>query len=396
MMPNARGIPCFLRAVKRSVSVLGTTLLLSCNTSTDSPMIQPQAWEVSLTNAWGGIAVDDRRYYVGTSTNGEILAIYRAAHKIAWRSPTVAGSYRAPEANVVLGLSIVVIGDGLLFAYDKTTGALRWTYRPAVGIAPGLYGLASDGTTVYAGSLSGDLYAVDAETGAERWRAHVSPVSSPPVSSASVGAFSPVLSGQLVLIGYKFFSNPVRGGIAAVNAQTGQLQWRRELDPAYPQTGSGVTLRPVVFQDMVIVANEDGRLFALALTDGSIRWNTERSVELKALYDTRPLALSGDTLIAGSDTETLSAYNVHTGKPLWSRNLHQGSISTPLVVDRGVAYYCSLTGVVFGASTTDGHIVRAFGNNNNGREGPFLQYPAIIGDTIILPGVRALYGFPLN
>ena len=390
-MPNVDGTPCLLRAVKGPVSVLGVVLLFSCHTSTDSPNILPQAWEVSLTNAWGGIAVDDRRYYVGTSDHGELLAIDRAAHKIVWRSLTARGGYRTPEANVVLGLSTVVIGDGLLFAYDKTTGAFRWTYRPAVGNTPGLYGLASDGTTVYAGSLSGDLYAVDAETGAERWRAHVSPV-----SSASVGAFSPVLSGQLVLIGYKFFfSNPVRGGIAAFNAQTGQLQWRRELDPAYPQTGSGVTLRPVVFHDMVIVANEDGRLFALALTDGSIRWNTERSVELRALYDTRPLALSGDTLIAGSDTEILSAYDVRTGKAFWTRNLHQGSISTPLVVDRGVAYYCSLNGVVFGASTTDGHIVRAFGNNANGRDGPFLQYPAIIGDTIILPGQRALYGFPL-
>lgn len=345
-----------------------------------------QLWKVATPNTFGGPAADQNRYYVGASSH-ELIAINRRTKSIQWRAPTAPDGVRLLTASVVLAAGVVVMGDRDLFGYEPATGALRWRYLPMTGgWGPGVFGLASDGVTVYAGSVSGDVFAVDGATGAERWRAHLSDV-------PETSVYDPVVNGGVVYVGFKHFSaSPFRGGAAAVDAATGRILWVKEITPLKPEYGSGTSSGLAVTDDFAIIGNEDGRVIALARADGTERWATERLPELTALNDARPVVLAGSSVIAGSDTEQLCAYDAATGALRWKVNPQIGSISLTMVTDGERVYIPSLVGALVAVDVANGHVRWTRGTPIAGVNGPFWSNPLVVGDTLVVPGTTATYG----
>jgi len=88
----------------------------------------------------------------------------REFHHLKWKFPTGDRIVSSP----VLANNIVYFGgdDGNIYAVNANTGAQIWKY-PTGGPVPATPAV-SDGT-LYAGSYDGKFYALDAKTGLTKW-----------------------------------------------------------------------------------------------------------------------------------------------------------------------------------------------------------------------------------
>ncbi len=105
---------------------------------------------------------------------------------------------------------------------------------------------AISGGTVYLGSYSKDLLAIDLETGKLRWKYRATDV---------IGESSPAVAGGIVYVA----SNTASGTIYAVNATTGALVWSRTPSPQQFIFGS-----PVVADGRLYAVSDNGHVYAFA------------------------------------------------------------------------------------------------------------------------------------
>ncbi len=110
--------------------------------------------------------------------------------------------------------------DNYLYALDADTGALKWRYKTGnkVESSPAVYN-----GTVYVGSRDNYLYALDADTGALKWR----------YKTGNKVESSPSVYNGIVYAGSR------DNYLYALDADTGSLRWRYK-------TGNGIRSSPVV------------------------------------------------------------------------------------------------------------------------------------------------------
>ncbi|ERH08985.1 MAG: hypothetical protein J07HX64_00737 [halophilic archaeon J07HX64] len=117
------------------------------------------------------------------------------------------------------------------------------------------------GGTVFAGSLDGRLYALDAATGEQVWT----------VDTGDAVRTSPAVAGATAL---------VAGGVTvyALAAASGGQLWRFEMD-------STVVSSPTVADSTVVVGDDRGRVSALDIVSGEHRWTFETGDSVRILAD---------------------------------------------------------------------------------------------------------------
>ena len=202
--------------------------------------------------------------------------------------------------------------DGGVRAYDLQTGALQWTYEPPkVEDKPKLKlsgGPGAGAGLVVIGGLDGEVIALDAATGTEKWRAQV----------GSEVLAAPVIGDGLVLVR----SND--GRVTAFDTEAGQRRWfwQRDLPSLTVRGNDAVLLGP----GYVFVGNDDGSLVALASQDGRLLWEqaiaqAEGRSELDRMADVDGTpALDGTTLYATSFKRQTMAIDGPTGRPIWQKD----------------------------------------------------------------------------
>lgn len=211
----------------------------------------------------------------------------------------------ARQRPVVADGRVYAAGSGAAVrALDLQTGQQVWTWagdkdaRFAGG--PGV----GEGT-VAVGSLNGDVVALDATTGAEKWKAKV----------LNEVIAAPAIGGGMVFVR----SND--GRVTAFDAGNGEPRWSWRSDmPALTVRGNApLTLGP----GYVFVGTDNGRVVALSAADGAEVWGLtvaqpEGRSELDRMNDIdgAPL-LEGTTLYASSYKPQTMAIDAPTGRPLW-------------------------------------------------------------------------------
>ena len=213
-------------------------------------------------------------------------------------------------------------------ALAKNRPLPRFSGGPSVG----------DGLVVV-GSLEGEVIALDAATGTEKWHARV------PNEVIS----SPAIAQNMVFVR----SND--GRVTAFDAATGERRWFHEQEaPTLTVRGNApITAGPGV----VFIGNDDGTLTALAMQDGRELWQQTVSapegrteLERMADVDSAPV-LEGTTLYVTSYKNVTLAIEGPTARTLWSRD-HGGpsnmGVSSALVVVADNA------GTVWGLDKTSG------------------------------------------
>jgi outer membrane protein assembly factor BamB len=266
-------------------------------------------------------------YFVGR--DHELVAVDKSTGDVRWRARSLMfGEVTQGYSAVVTG-GVVVLGDYNLHAFDRETGKLAWVFSPEAGYGPGAFHLGTDGNVVFAGSPSGRLYAVDAATGRQRWSAVV-------WDDTKAAVFDPSVSQGVVYVCVRRNTTPTTGGVAAVDATTGTVLWRSAFPAKGPGHEAGCSPRAVVAGDVVVGATWDGTIHALDRRGGRLRWSAAPATTGSPDY--RPLVGAGSTVIAGSTTGNLIAFDAATGRQLWQSTARMGSVVYPLAVDRGQVY----------------------------------------------------------
>ena len=208
------------------------------------------------TDVVGAPAVADDRAYVVVG-DGTVVAFDTATGDTAWTHTPAQDVSTAP---VAVGRSLFVAGQGesALIAFDAETGDVRWRRDLAGGevhagpvVAGGTVVATS---TVPSGCFLGDedctpagtrgvLEAFDVESGERQWR-----FASKRGESAVGG--TPVSDGQRVFV-------PLGTGLAAVELETGERRWRRELDTEFTWSA------PALAGGRLVVSGDDGTMHSL-------------------------------------------------------------------------------------------------------------------------------------
>lgn len=147
----------------------------------------------------------------------------------------------------------------------------------------------------------------------------------------SFASATPTVDAEQV---YVVYSTPESYTLMALN-HDGEEQWKADLGPFESQHSCGSS--PILFEDMVILGNEqDGAssLVAVDRMDGSIRWQTPRRTAVTA-YST-PMIYEPEggapQLIFNSQAHGISAVDARTGKPIWEAPvLNKRSCSSPVL-----------------------------------------------------------------
>lgn len=134
--------------------------------------------------------------------------------------------------------------------------------------------------------------------------------------------------------------------LLCLDLHSGHEYWRFA---ALPDTL--ISYSPAAADNTLYVGPGDGRLYALDVSDGSLRWTLNRIEEWQYL---RQLHVAGEVLVAGSYKEMLYGIDRARGEVLWRFNA--GNFINSQHLANGVAYLWSPTGWLYAIDTGSGEL----------------------------------------
>jgi len=163
--------------------------------------------------------------------------------------------------------------------------------------------------TVLAGTRDGEVVAIEAEDGSELWR---TTVSSEVLSAPAAG------NGMAVV-------RTLDGNVAAFDLASGERRWTVQRSvPTLTLRGAS---KPVIVGDTVLAGLDSGKLIALDLDNGELRWEqivaapSGRS-ELERIVDIdASLLVVDDEIYAVSAGEQLASLSLNSGRVRWKRSI---------------------------------------------------------------------------
>lgn len=197
--------------------------------------------------------------------------------------------------------------DGVVAAFNSATGKKVWKKKHKLNISGGV-GLG--GAMVFVGTSDGEVVALDRLTGAVIWKTQVNgEVLSAPASNGSV-VVAQTYSGQVH--GFDIVDGSI---LWTYNAQVPRLTLRG-------------TSTPTVVRDTVLIGMANGRIAALDIDSGSVRWEQrvavpQGSTEIERLVDVdgRLLLTDGDQVVVATAYQgKLLAVDINSGRPLWVKD----------------------------------------------------------------------------
>lgn len=205
----------------------------------------------------------------------------------------------AIEGNTIYAASV----DGEVVALDRSEGSRLWRQRIRDAVISG--GVGTGGDRVFIGLTDARVMALDADSGEILWEAETtSEVLAPPVYSR----------GRVII-------QTVDGKLASLDADNGERQWIYESSvPALSLRG---TSTPQVRDNSVIAGFGNGSVVAVALDNGTLRWEQRVAVptgrsEIERLVDIDgELLVVNNNLIVPSYQGYLAAINLETGQVTW-------------------------------------------------------------------------------
>jgi outer membrane protein assembly factor BamB len=308
---------CVLATVGLWVVVLLGCVLLGQETKSGAGVVARPSTLWHVDGKGRGLPAADSSAVYFLSKYHEVVALDANSGSLLWKRGTGESGETTSGISVVLTGPVVVAGDYDVVAFERGSGAIRWRFAPTDGYGPGIYLGGANGGAVFTGSPAGRLYAIDRNTGSLRWSCVVA-------NDANTTVFQPAVDDDLAVAGYTTFVAPSVGGVIAVDARTGRERWRVAFPrPADASLSTGSAGGPVLVDDLVVAASGDGTIYAFDRTTGSARWSIPRvgGLPVGAIVSTdrdfRALARTKETLVAGSLTGYVVAYDLRTRRERW-------------------------------------------------------------------------------
>jgi outer membrane protein assembly factor BamB len=272
--------------------------------------------------------------YCGTDT-GRFLAARIDDGEVVWQVQLRHTTHGIHGSPAIVG-DVVYIGayDGTVYAFERESGLLLWRYKLGyqVGSSPAVVPRWGVLFSAHEESPTGGGYvvALDARSGAEIWRARTE---AHPHSSVAVD-----VARSRVFVGDN------RGFLYAFDAQSGRLEWRRQL---LEDGKTDIKTTPTILTDrgLVVFGAWSGKVYALDEGTGDTVW--EHATGGKMMASTAYLPSAG-IVYAASPTGKLFAIDARNGQTVWTVDVGAHLYSSPAVSGDGRA-------VVFGAG--DGNVI---------------------------------------
>lgn len=250
-----------------------------------------QLWDRDDPQAYRDIHADENGVVALTSSK-EIIEFDSESGETVW-SATVEGvpEVQIPNAALTSESALVGAGGRGLWRYDRASGE-----GGKLSGAPGGTVLGGDGVAVVVGAF--ELVGIDPVSGDQRW--------SRDISSSRSGALT---DGTVAVVDA---SSRDESALAAVDAQTGTVEFERSVDPISAIAPDlTVTGGVVGFVDGGVSGEQTLRVHNLA--DGTRRW------EVPLGDVTSPFAPVGtDEVLVGRKGDNLAAFDIETGEQLAS------------------------------------------------------------------------------
>lgn len=244
--------------------------------------------------------------------------------------------YYTSSPAVVGDLVIFGSGDGNVYAFDARSGAERW--RAATGGRVRTSPAMAD-SSVYFGSTDGVFYAFDLATGTLRWKYETEGVSH---DATVVGFDRKSIQSSATVNGENVFFGSRDGGVYSLARSTGVLAWRAG------HKFSWIVGSPAVAGDRLYVGGSDGQfLECLNRDSGEFIWQ----IPTGARVFSSP-AVAGDVLFVGSHAGSLDAIEAATGARRWSLPLGDAILSSPELAG-DMLYIGTDGGAVYGIHLSD-------------------------------------------
>jgi outer membrane protein assembly factor BamB len=259
--------------------------------------------------------------------------------KAAWFTAT-SGADKFVFTVAVAGDSVYTAArDGTVTRFTITNGLTSWSEPSLRRLSAGA---GSDGLTVAVANEQGEVMALDAKNGAERWKANVS----------SEVLAAPAVGGGVVVV------RSIDNRVFAFGADDGKRRWTYQRPPAslIIRTPSGV----VIDGDTAYVAFAAGKLVALALANGAVRWEAtvalpKGATELERVTDVVGMpVVQGREVCAATYQGRVACYEAANGRQIWAREV---SSLTGVALDARYAFVADERGTLLAFDRTDGRSI---------------------------------------
>ena len=229
--------------------------------------------------------------------------------------------------------------DGTVTSLSEKAGQQRWRTALELRLS-GAVG--ADEATVAVASEEGEVVALDAATGKIRWRAR---------ASSEVLA-PPAVAADLVLV------RTIDNRVFAFGAQDGKRRWVYQRAPSslVVRAPAGIT----VAGGLAFAGFPGGKLVALALENGALRWEAtvalpKGATELERVADViGDPATEGREVCAAAYRSRIACYEAGSGRQVWAREL--ASLSG-VSLDARYAYVADERGTLHAFDRSNGQSV---------------------------------------
>jgi len=280
--------------------------MTNCRDATGSRDRRILWFHADAKGAAGEPYVDSTQAVFTSFNDMRVIALDAHNGKLRWqtRLPLPPGVPYAgmPNGGILSAYQdLVIVPAWDVYALDRVSGAVRWSFTEPDDY-PGYNATVVAGGTVY--SVGRDLYALDAATGALRFR-----------KSIGEQPFRPVVVDSVIYVATRrevFPGTLGNGHVMALNANTGTTIWSVPIED--PQdSGRGGSVGPVFVTDsMAIVAGQNAVVYALDRSTGQTRWIYNGAGVYSA-----GLTIVDHTVIVASDVGTVEGVDLATGHRLW-------------------------------------------------------------------------------
>jgi outer membrane protein assembly factor BamB len=272
--------------------------------------------KLDLEGIYAAPVLVDETVYFG-AYDGNIYALNASDGTALWRFETgdpVTGALALKDGTLYAGST-----DGLLYALDIascTNGCPPGDQVPSFDTGSSIWAsplLAGD--VIYVPAMDGRLHALNAAT--------LEPVDRFSFKAGAGLVMDPTLAGDDTLL-----VGGIDSTLQALNPATGDEKWSFK-------AGNWFWGTPLVSDDAVYIADLDGNVYAIGLTDGKQLWASPFKVE--AAVRSAPL-LAGDTLVIVGRDGKAYGLNPDDGTRQWGPTLLGKSVlSNPILLERTIS-----------------------------------------------------------
>ena len=298
---------------------------------------------------------------------------------IKWKFHTGGSVISSPA--VVDGVAYVGSTDGYLYAIDTASGTLKWKFETkswevsSPAIVQG---------TVYFLSYDSNFYALDAATGHLKWKfatggekryagTHLHHLA--PAAETMPDPWDFYLSSPAVWNGAVYFGSS-DGNVYSLDANSGALKWKFH-------TGDVVHSSPAIAEGVLYVGSWDTYLYALDAASGTEKWRfktgDDPDIHNHVGIQASPAVADGIVFFGSRDSY---AYGVDaaTGQQLWKFSTNGSWVNNSMVVHDGKSYFgTSIPGFLHAVDAKTGKVVFDLPTGT-----PVFASMALAGDTLYL------------